>query len=661
MEKRLAIALLLSFVVLVAYELLFSKPTPPPVRPQTIETPSQAEPPSSVASPSSTAKKSESPEPADLTPRVEDTTEQSLTLSIGKPGEVGSYRASFSNRGARLTELRSGNFFVSEKIKGDERLDPNNWTTLISSPKSAGKETGSLTLRSVGVDVAYEREPLDRALWTMRESDDHLGVDFELAPGRGLHFKKRVRFEPSTYRIRIELELQNDGFDAAKIATFRFTPAEVMPPESGDSFYQEPQAVAAGRAAQSKDYEDAEFQGEPRDPSGRSLEEPFKVPTAPLCFAGVINKYFAVVLRPSEPHSQASMTGAIWRRLRDDAWAAESPKNAEAPWRFMATDVVLSLAVPERGKSTTWSYTLFAGPKDRAVLAAESPDFEAISKHDMGFFNRIARVLVAVLNFFHAITANWGIAIILLTFSVRLLLFPINRKSQTSMARYQKKMKRVQPQIDELKKRYANDPSKLRTEQGELMRREGLMPPLGGCLPMFVQIPVFFGLFSALRTSFDLRQAPFALWITDLAKPDRLMQINWTLPFFGKVEYLNILPPLMVVLWVLQQMLMPKPADEQQARMQKMMMFMPIMMGFFLYNYAAGLSLYMITQSTLGIVETTVIKKYWPIDDNEKQVTKTGFLARIATLHEEQQRKLKGKQQPKGRDQGRGGSTAKKR
>jgi YidC/Oxa1 family membrane protein insertase len=158
------------------------------------------------------------------------------------------------------------------------------------------------------------------------------------------------------------------------------------------------------------------------------------------------------------------------------------------------------------------------------------------------------------------------------------------------MSRYQAKMKRLQPRIDEIKKRNAKDPAAQRQEQAKLMQEEGAFPPLGGCLPMFLQIPVFIGLFAALRASFDLRHAPFALWIQDLSMPDQLLRIGLSLPLIGTIEYLNILPPLMVVLWIWQQKGMPVPADEQAARMQKMMMWMPVMMGFFLYNYAAGLS-----------------------------------------------------------------------
>jgi len=180
------------------------------------------------------------------------------------------------------------------------------------------------------------------------------------------------------------------------------------------------------------------------------------------------------------------------------------------------------------------------------------------------------------------------------------------------------------------------DPTAQRQEQAKLMQEEGAFPPLGGCLPMFLQIPVFIGLFAALRTSFDLRQANFGFWIHDLAVPDRLLRIGLSLPVVGSIEYLNVLPILMVVLWIWQQKGMPMPADEQAARMQKMMMWMPVLMGFFLYNYAAGLSLYMITQSGLGIIEQKVIKKVWPLDDAERPRKKSGFMTRLMELQQQQ-------------------------
>jgi YidC/Oxa1 family membrane protein insertase len=312
----------------------------------------------------------------------------------------------------------------------------------------------------------------------------------------------------------------------------------------------------------------------------------------------------------------------------------------------MTTDVLLELTVPPVGGTSKASYVIYAGPKERDAIQAEYADHEALLREDVDSWlpgdESVATLLIGVLKLLERLTGNWGLAIILMTIMIRLVLFPLNRRSQTAMARYQAVVKRMQPRIDELKKKHEKEPDKLRRAQAELMQKEGAMPPLGGCLPIFVQLPVFFGLFTAVRTSFDLRQQRFVGWITDLSKPDRLMRLDLDtgLPLIGTIEYLNVLPPLMVALWIGQQMVMPKPSDEQARQMQRMMMFMPLVMGVFLYNYASGLSLYMITQSALGILEIGVIKRVWPVDDTPQPRKQAGFLSRLAEKQQQQMKRM---------------------
>src|SRR5262249_22423847 len=231
-------------------------------------------------------------------------------------------------------------------------------------------------------------------------------------------------------------------------------------------------------------------------------------------------------------------------------------EHAAAPRPLLELDVPLDLALPAKGQRSSSEYVIYAGPKAPDAFTADCAAHQLVIDDDLTM-DSIARALLYLLGLLHGAVGNWGVAIIVLTLCVRAALFPLNRRSQTAMARYQKKMKRVQPRLEEAKKRYENDPQKLREAQARIMQEEGAFPPLGGCLPIFLQMPIFFGLFSALRTSFALRQAPFLAWIHDLSRPDRLLHIG--LPYLP--EYLNILPLLMVVLWVLQQMGMPKPAD----------------------------------------------------------------------------------------------------
>ena len=650
MDKRLPLALFLSFLVLLAWTKFFAPPLPeepPPATGAATTAPARVEDDAAEVEPAT----------PDVGARVGEAEERTLELRVGTPGQPGSYLARFSNRGATLVDLRLGDYFDAVRLDAAERADVEHWVRLIDVLPA--DPAGSLALRPGTSAAEFEREAWDRALWSMREltpADDPRGwpgVVFELSQGAGLRLEKRVLFEPDSYRIHVSLGLANLGLEfAGRPLSFLFTPAEIVPREAGDKYYLEPQAACAGQTA--KAYTKGatpEFATVPRDERGKTRSGTFDVPSEVTRFLGVHNKYFAVLMRGADERALTSMREPRWRAIHDAAWAEANPAEADQAWRYVTSDALLSWQVPELGATSTWDYVLYAGPKSREALAGDDAVHEVLLEEDLGFFNNIARALLAVLGFFHGLTGNWGVAIILLTLCVRLLVFPINRRSQTAMARHSSKMKRLQPKIDELKKKYADDPAKQRQAQAELMQKEGAFPPIGGCLPLFLQFPIFIGLFQALRVSFDLRHAPFVSWIKDLSHPDQLLEINLAtgLPFIGTVQYLNILPPLMVVLWIAQQATMPKPADEQAAKMQRMMMFMPAVFGVFLYNYAAGLSLYMITGSLLGIIEQHVIKRVWPLDDKEQEKKPpSGFMARMMERAAEAQKEAERRQRGKG-------------
>ncbi len=596
-------------------------------------------------------------EPAQDAPALgaveQETEERRLEFIVGEIGKPGSYQAEFINRGGRIANLRLTNFVDQADRTKEERRNPEYWVPLLEMPTVDGGRIASLEWRaSESSKELLGDQSLQGALWVMKpiEVDGRkVGVDFHYAPGTGLRFTKRIRFNRDSYEIHVELEIANiaAGDEVAGSKQFSFTPAVLLPRVApDDNFAKEPQALAGFGDSGDVEIENYELgRGEPDEKAGTLA------PGQSLRFAGVHNKSFVAVARPvvAEP---GAMIGSGYRVLRDLDFLEKNPAKPSESWRYLVNDISLNLKVPVQGQKTALVYELYAGPKSSGPMTAASADYAEVMKVDLGFFSGIASLLLAVLGFFHSITGNWGFSIILLTMSVRLVLFPINRRSQTAMSRYQAKMKRLQPKIDEVKKKYESDTQRQRQEQAKLMQSEGAFPPLGGCAPMFLQIPVFWGLFSALRVSFDLRQAPFLGWIRDLSKPDALMELGWTIPVVGwQMETLNVLPPLMVVLWVLQQRSMPKPADDQAARMQKMMMWMPVLFGVMLYNYAAGLSLYMITQSGLGIFEQRVIKKYWPVDDTEQPKKKSGFMSKLAKAQEEQMKRLKVKEADKARTQ----------
>jgi len=634
LEKRLLLFLCLAFLIFSVWTLLFPPPKPPkPPAPG-------AEP--TVVAPGEPEVRGEEPQEAVLSaprsPSLGEATERELELLVGGAGQpvegarAGAYRARFSNRGARLVSLDLADYVRAANLDETQRLDQANWLRLIESVETAEGPTGSLLWETRQSTRALFPGGLENALWRMEElSGEERGVLFRYSPpDAAVVLEKRIVFEPGTWHLRVTLSIQNVSAGPGRSLGFSFSPSACTPAELGDRFYAEPTAVAIGRSAPSEPYE-SDHKSAPRLKESGVLE----VPT-PLSVAGVHNKYFAFLLREAQEGS-GTLGGATYEPVYE---------SAAPPRPLVKTVVSLNLSLPAPGERRSWEYVVYAGPKAPDVFVADCPAHQRVIDDDLSV-DSVAKALLYVLRLLHPLTGNWGLAIILLTLCVRAALFPLNRRSQTAMARYQKKMKRVQPRLEEIKKRFANDPQKLREGQARIMQEEGAFPPLGGCLPIFLQMPIFFGLFSALRTSFDLRQAPFYGWIHDLSRPDRLLHLGLELPVLPNLEYLNVLPILMVVLWVLQQMGMPKPADDQAARMQKMMMFMPVVFGFMLYNYAAGLSLYMITTSSCSIIEQKVIKKLWPIDDTEPAAKArsgcgpfSGMLQHMAEKQREQMKRM---------------------
>ena len=226
---------------------------------------------------------------------------------------------------------------------------------------------------------------------------------------------------------------------------------------------------------------------------------------------------------------------------------------------------------------------IYIGPKDQYRLEEISPGLELTV--DYGWLWWIAQPLFWLLTKIHGVFGNWGWSIIVLTLMVKIAFFQLNAKAFTSMAN----MRRVQPKLMELRERYADDRQKQSQAMMELYKKEKINP-IGGCLPMLVQMPVFIALYWVLMESVELRHAPFMLWINDLSAMD---------PYF-------ILPLIMGVSMFIQQKLNPPPADPMQA---KIMQWMPIVFTFFFLFFPAGLVLYWVVNNTLSIVQQYIITR----------------------------------------------------
>jgi YidC/Oxa1 family membrane protein insertase len=256
--------------------------------------------------------------------------------------------------------------------------------------------------------------------------------------------------------------------------------------------------------------------------------------------------------------------------------------------------VVTKLAIP--WKKEPIAYTLYVGPKEFTALNAVNPALDRAI--DFGWFHFIARPLVVLLRFSHSLTGNYGIDIILLTFLVKLLFFPLSNKSFKSMTQ----MREIQPLMERLREQYKDDREKLNKEMMELYRRYKVNP-LGGCLPMIIQMPVFIGLYQALSHAIELRQAPFFGWIQDLSQPDRLGAVDL---WFIEPPGIPVLTLLMGGTMLMQQAMTPAVGDPAQ---QRMMMFMPLIFTVMFVNLPSGLVLYWLVNNVLSIAQQYAYQK----------------------------------------------------
>ena len=295
-----------------------------------------------------------------------------------------------------------------------------------------------------------------------------------------------------------------------------------------------------------------------------------------------------------EAGERGEMTPAVYARHREQAF-----KNLRVGYQDSRRKVA-------PGDTFVQHYTLFVGPRQHAVLDTyEALSFSSVN--DYGVFGLVNMFIYLLEKLKTIVFGSWGLAIILLTFIVKLCLHPVNKRSQRSIQRGQKKMQKVKPEMDALKERYKDNRMKMNQEMQKLFREHNVNPAqqLGGCLVIFMQLPIWFALYNTLRYAIGLRQESF-LYITDLTRPDHLFDLGVSLPFLG--NYFNLLPVLYVILTLVNQQLQPKPEDPQMQAQFKMMSFMMIFFGFIFYAFPSGFMLYIMTSSALGIIESKIIK-----------------------------------------------------
>ncbi|MGR3319992.1 MAG: membrane protein insertase YidC [Candidatus Anammoxibacter sp.] len=470
--------------------------------------------------------------------------------------------ARWTNDGAALKSVVLKNYKDNTKTKEMELIMPeiNDYLPLsitkIRFLNAGGSEEISLTNRRFRVIANTKNK-----------------VSFQTTLKNGLQITKNISLDPNEYHLNMELVFKNKSDQ-------ELTYGYQMVASSGIAYEGDPKIDM--RAVVGIDKENGSY----KLIKTNLKDLPERNESVGISWAGTVNKYFAVILKPaSNNYIYSTDAKAIFA-------------NGAVTDDFMVT-VQTKAASLKPHNEIRHSYIVYTGPKLERLLAKHNLE----SLLGFGIFKVISRILLKILNGFYNIIPNYGVAILFMTLVVKLMLFPLTRKSQTSMFR----MQALQPEIEKLKAKYKNDKQSMAKAQMQLFKKHGANP-LGGCLPMVLQMPIFFALFRTLQLAFEMRQAPFTLWITDLSLPDTLITLPFSIPLLGNM--LNILPLIMTGASFIQMRLNPKtPSADPQAKMQqKMMSFMPLMFCFILYKMPSGLTLYWTMSTIFSIGETLFIR-----------------------------------------------------
>lgn len=345
----------------------------------------------------------------------------------------------------------------------------------------------------------------------------------------------------------------------------------------------------------------------------------------PWIWTASTNKYFAAILRPVG-ETLTTPGPVLFSRavFYDTALMNDTPGENSGAGSLLETKPMLLAAAQEDGSRQALNFEMYLGPKDKSVFEANDvyrklQYFQTIDFRGCccptSMIGPLAFGIMWLMKTLYTLTGpfgNYGVVIILLVFVVRLILHPITKRSQISMM----KMQKLGPKMQEIQKKYADNKQEMNRKTMEMYREMGVSP-VSGMLPMFLQMPIWIALWTAVNMSIDLRgQAFLPFWITDLSVPDRLFHLPFgiVIPYFG--DYLNLLPLLMGGVMYAQQKLTPTSqpnaqTSPQMAQQQKMMLIMmPLMFPLMLYHGPSGVNLYIMSSIGAGVIEQIVIRKH---------------------------------------------------
>jgi len=535
METRLLLAFVLVGIVLVGWNYIY-KPPPLPVTPAT----QGALPATATDHVPKPAPAAPPPPVADLPGQVQASQAEEFDI------ETDLYRVRFSNQGAVARSW----ILKQYKDSAGKPLDLVNTKALSKVPAPF-----ALAFRN----QAPPKDP-NNGLFKVEHSADNLGVTFDYSDGRTAT-KKTFQFTPNSYLVRITSQVTDNGVLLPHELAWRggFGDQSIASPASVEStlYYDETNSKLKKNAVKEADKGPVTTSGQ-------------------YSFAGIEDSYFTAVVLP------ASGSGVGLTTYSDPV-----PNAAGTDEKRIGAGA---------GGAGLNSFSAFIGPKDADLLRSVNPKLDQLI--DWGWFWFIAKPLFFVLTWtaLHVTSSNFGWAIVVVTIAINMVLFPLRLTSMKSS----KKMQALQPQIAAINAKYKDlslrDPRKQeqQAETMELYKKHGVNP-VGGCIPMLIQLPFLFGYYTVLSVALAMRGASW-LWVHDLSQPETLA--------------IRVLPVLLVVAQFLQQKMTPTPGMDPAQ--QKMMLFMPLVMGYMFYYQSAGLVLYWLTSGLVGVAQQWMLNRGTP-------------------------------------------------
>ena len=551
--KRLVLLFIFGFSLLMLWDAWEKENRPRPV-PQ----PSQAASPAAVPTPGGKPAAASATAAVPAAQRASDGSVPgaAVTAAKGKTIEVRTdvIVAEIDTLGATLTRV--------ELLKYKETKDSGKNLVLLGSEHHYEAQSG----------LTGEGGPSHRSVWiaqpgstTLASGQDTLEVRLTAQGRDGLSATKVYRFRRDSYLIDVALEIRNTG--AAPLAPYAYF-----------QLTHDGKSAAASNAV--------------ADTFGAQSFNGYAIYTEEKKFQKIS---LADVDKGKADYVKQSSDGwlAYVQHYFVSAWVPGPKTGREYAVEKRADGIyagraLISTGPIAPGADATLDAQLYVGPQEQNRLAAVAPGFDLVV--DYGWLTIIAWPLFWLLEKYHGLSGNWGVAIILLTMTIKLVFFPLSAASYRSMA----KMKLVTPRMTKIRQMYEHDRAKMNQAMMELYKTEKINP-LGGCFPILVQIPVFIALYWVLLAAIELRHAPFMLWIQDLSAQD---------PYY-------VLPILMTITMIIQTRLNPVPPDPVQA---KVMQFMPFIFSVFFFFFPAGLVLYWLVNNILSILQQWQIQRMFDRD-----------------------------------------------